>query len=85
LERPEIHIKTGASLRAFIRVSPDVMARSKELKNDAYDYFGIREAIKPWSDRIGEGRFETEGEWKRRLGGGRGGPWSFLAGNSGMR
>ena len=72
-------IKTGASLRAFIRVSPDVMARSKELKNDAYDYFGIREAIKPWSDRIGEGRFETEGEWKRRLGGGTRGTVELLS------
>jgi DGQHR domain-containing protein len=63
-------IKTGAALRAFIRVSPDVMGRSKELKDDAFDYFGIREAIKPWGDRIGEGRFETEGEWRRKLAGG---------------
>ncbi len=63
-------IKTGAALRAFVRVSPDVMGRSKELKNDPFDYFGIREAIKPWGDRIGEGRFETEGEWRRKLAGG---------------
>ena len=63
-------IKTGAALRAFIRVSPDVMARSKELKKDAFDHFGIREAIKPWADRIGEARFETEGEWRKKLGGG---------------
>jgi DGQHR domain-containing protein len=63
-------IKTGAALRAFIRVSPDVMGQSKQLKNDPFDYFGIREAIKPWGDRIGEGRFETEGEWRRKLAGG---------------
>jgi DGQHR domain-containing protein len=63
-------IKTGAALRAFIRVSPDVMARSKELKKDSFDYFGIREAIKPWGDRIGEVRFETEGEWRNKLAGG---------------
>ncbi len=63
-------IKTGAALRAFTRVSPDVMARSKELKNDSFDYFGIREAIKPWGEIIGEGRFETEGEWRRKLAGG---------------
>jgi DGQHR domain-containing protein len=63
-------IKTGAALRAFIRVSPDVMGRSKQLKNDSFDYFGIREAIKPWGDRIGEARFETEGEWRRKLAGG---------------
>lgn len=63
-------IKTGAALRAFIRVTPDVMVRSKELKNDSFDYFGIREAIKPWGEKIGEGRFETDGEWKRKLAGG---------------
>ena len=63
-------IKTGGALRAFIRVSPDVMVRSKELKNDSFDDFGIREAIKPWGDRVGEARFETEGEWRRKLAGG---------------
>ena len=63
-------IKTGAALRAFIRVSTDVMARSKELKNDPFDHFGIREAIKPWGERMGDGRFETDGEWQRKLAGG---------------
>src|SRR4030043_1890274 len=63
-------IKTGAALRAFIRMSPDVMVRSKELKNDPFDYFGIREAIKSWGERIGESRFETEGEWRNKLAGG---------------
>jgi DGQHR domain-containing protein len=72
-------IKTGAALRAFIRVSPDVMARSKELKNDPFDYFGIREAIKPWAERIGEGRFETEGEWRNKLAGGTRGTVEFLS------
>src|SRR4030043_496677 len=71
-------IKTGAALRAFVRVSPDVMARSKELKKDSFDYFGIREAIKPWGDRIGEGRFETEGEWRRKLAGGTRGAGELL-------
>ncbi len=63
-------IKTGAALRAFIRVSPDVMARSKDLKNDPFDHLGVREAITAWVERIGEGRFETEGEWKKKLAGG---------------
>ncbi len=72
-------IKTGAALRAFIRVSPDVMARSKELKKDSFDYFGIREAIKPWADRIGETRFETDGEWKQKLAGGTRGTVDLLA------
>ena len=63
-------IKTGAALRAFIRVGPDVMAKSRELKKDPFDHFGIREAIKPWGERMGEGRFETDGEWRRKLAGG---------------
>jgi DGQHR domain-containing protein len=72
-------VKTGVALRAFIRVSPDVMARSKELKNDSFDYFGIREAIKPWGERIGESRFETEGEWRTKLAGGTRGTVELLA------
>jgi hypothetical protein len=32
--------------------------------------FGIWEAIKPWQERIGEGRFETYGEWRKWLTGG---------------
>ncbi len=72
-------IKTGAALRAFIRVSPDVMARSRELKDDPFDYFGIREAIRPWGERIGEARFETDGEWKQKLTGGTRGTVDILA------
>jgi DGQHR domain-containing protein len=63
-------IKTGAALRAFIRVAPDVMARARELRRDPLDLHAIREAIKPWSERVRDRRFETEGEWKQKLTGG---------------
>jgi DGQHR domain-containing protein len=63
-------IKTGAALRAFIRVAPDVMARARELKRDAFDFHAIRDAVKPWGDRLKDRRFETEGEWKNKLQGG---------------
>src|ERR671935_461840 len=63
-------IKTGAALRAFIRTAPDVMARAKELRRDSYDLNGIREAIKPWGERLRDRRFETEGEWRLKLAGG---------------
>jgi hypothetical protein len=63
-------IKTGSALRAFIRVAPDVMARARELKRDPYDIHAIREAVKPWGSRLGDRRFETEGEWKQKLAGG---------------
>jgi DGQHR domain-containing protein len=72
-------IKTGAALRAFIRMSPDVMTRSRQLKSDPFDHFGIREAIKPWGERVGEGRFETDGEWRRKLAGGTRGTVELLA------
>jgi DGQHR domain-containing protein len=63
-------IKTGAALRAFIRVAPDVMARARDLRRDPFDINAIREAIKPWGDRLRDRRFETEGEWKLKLAGG---------------
>lgn len=72
-------IKTGSALRAFIRVIPDVMVRSKDLKSDPYSYFGIREAIKPWGDRLGDARFETDGEWRRKLTGGTRGTVELLS------
>ena len=72
-------IRTGSALRAFIRVIPDVMVRSKELKSDPYNFFGIREAIKPWGDRLGDTRFETDGEWRRKLTGGTRGTVELLS------
>src|SRR3989442_11370663 len=54
-------IKTGAALRAFIRAAPDVMARTRELKRDPFDLNAIREAIKPWAERLRDRRVETEG------------------------
>ncbi len=72
-------IKTGAALRAFVRVSPDIMARSRELRKDPFDLHAIREAIKPWGDRLRDRRFETEGEWKLKLAGGTRGTVDMLA------
>ena len=63
-------IKTGAALRAFIRAAPDVMGRARELKRDPFDVHAIRDAIRPWGERLRDRRFETEGEWKLKLAGG---------------
>ncbi len=62
-------IKTGAALRAFIRVAPDVMARARALKRDV-DAAAVREAVKPWGTVLRDRRFETEGEWRAKLAGG---------------
>ncbi len=72
-------IKTGAALRAFVRVTPDIMARGRELKRDPFDYHAIRETIKPWGERLRDRRFETEGEWKQKLAGGTRGTVEVLA------
>src|SRR5437762_10993903 len=60
-------IKTGAALRGSSRVVPDVMARAKGLRRDPFGAHASRDAIKPWSERLRDRRFETEGEWKLKL------------------
>jgi len=72
-------IKTGTALRAFIRVAPDVMARARELKGDPYEGRAIREAVRPWAERLGDRRFETEGAWRQKLAGGTRGTVETLA------
>jgi DGQHR domain-containing protein len=72
-------IKTGAALRAFIRAAPDVMARARDLRRDPFDLNAIREAIRPWGERLRDRRFETEGEWKLKLAGGTRGTVEVLA------
>lgn len=63
-------IKTGTALRAFIRVSPDVMAAARQSKKDPFDAAAIRQAVSPWGERVGDSRFETEGAWRQKLAGG---------------
>jgi hypothetical protein len=46
------------------------MARARELKGDPHDARGLREALRPWAERLGDRRFLTEGEWKQKLAGG---------------
>jgi DGQHR domain-containing protein len=72
-------IKTGTALRAFVRVAPDAMARARDLKGDAYDLRAIREALRPWAERLGDRRFETETEWRQKLAGGTRGTVETLA------
>ena len=72
-------IKTGTALRAFIRVAPDVMARARELRGDPYELRAIRDALRPWAERLGDRRFETDGEWRQKLAGGTRGTVETLA------
>jgi len=58
-------IKTATALRAFIRVAPDVVRRLDQEHVDRTDYRAIGRVISPWGRRIGDLRFETEGQWHR--------------------
>jgi DGQHR domain-containing protein len=58
-------IRSAAALRAFIRVAPDVIRRLDQEHADRGDFRAIGRVIAPWGRRIGDLRFETEGQWKR--------------------
>jgi len=58
-------IKSATALRAFIRVAPDVIKRLDQERADRTDFRAIGRVIAPWGRRIGDARFETEGQWKR--------------------
>jgi len=57
-------IKTAAALRAFIRVTPDVVRRLDQEHVDRSDFRAIGRVIAPWGRRIGDLRFENDGAWK---------------------
>src|ERR687898_846868 len=58
-------IRSAAALRAFIRVSPDVVRRLDQERQDRTDFRAIGRVIAPWGRRIGDIRFESDGAWKR--------------------
>jgi DGQHR domain-containing protein len=58
-------IKSATALRAFIRVSPDVVRRLDQDHADRGDYRAIGRVIAPWGRRIGDLRFVWDGAWKR--------------------
>jgi DGQHR domain-containing protein len=57
-------IRSATALRAFIRVTPDVVRRLDQEHADRGDFRSIGRVISPWGRRIGDLRFETEGAWK---------------------
>jgi DGQHR domain-containing protein len=58
-------IKSATALRALIRVAPDVVRRLDQEHADRTDFRAIGRVIAPWGRRIGDLRFETDGNWKR--------------------
>jgi hypothetical protein len=58
-------IRSAQALRAFIRVSPDIIRSLDQQHADRADFRAIGRIIAPWGRRIGDLRFETDGAWQR--------------------
>ncbi|MEP6768747.1 MAG: DGQHR domain-containing protein [Acidobacteriota bacterium] len=63
-------IKSATSLRAFIRIVPYVIAMIRSRAGDVWSSGELDAALRPWSEAIGDKRFETEGAWKEKMTGG---------------
>ena len=65
-----------------INLSEDANDRylsARDLKGDPFDAHAVRQAVAPWGERLTDRRFETEGEWRKRLAGGTRGTVDLLA------
>ena len=64
-------LRQGTALRAFIRVTPDVIAACRERGLDHTAAHSLGKVLAPWAERLGDQRFETEGIWRQKsIGGG---------------
>jgi len=63
-------LKRGTALRAFIRVVPDVINAARSRGLDVHSARDLGSLLEPWAERIGDARFETEGEWRMKSAGG---------------
>jgi DGQHR domain-containing protein len=63
-------IKSSTSLRAFIRIVPYVIAMIRSRGGDVWSSGELDAALRPWSEAIGDRRFETETVWKEKMTGG---------------
>jgi DGQHR domain-containing protein len=63
-------IKTGTALRAFLRVSPHVIAMIRHRGGDLWSAGELHAALLPWAEALSDARFETEHAWKQKMTGG---------------
>jgi len=62
-------IKTATALRAFLQVTPEILARALAV-GEASRADALHTVLAPWADRIGNGRFESAGAWRAKIAGG---------------
>lgn len=60
-------IKSPIALRAFLLAAPAVLSRIRQEKGEVTDAVTIRKTIEPWATKITSARFQTDGEWQRKL------------------
>ena len=63
-------IRSATALRAFLRIVPYVIAMIRSRGGDVWSAGELDAALRPWSEAIGDKRFETETVWKEKLTGG---------------
>ncbi len=63
-------IKSSTSLRALIRTVPYVIAMIRSRSGDVWSAGELDAALRPWSEAIGDRRFETDTVWKEKMTGG---------------
>ncbi len=62
-------IKSASALRAFIQVTPEVLARATA-SGAASRSESLKVTLAPWRAQLGSARFETAGAWRAKVGGG---------------
>jgi hypothetical protein len=68
-EGKKYSIKSTMALRAFIQITPDVLACALTV-GGATRAEAVRSVLAPWAERIGSARFETAGAWRAKIAGG---------------
>jgi hypothetical protein len=60
-------IRSSTSLRAFIRTVPYVIAMIRSRGGDVWSAGELDAALRPWSESIGDRRFETDTVWREKM------------------
>jgi hypothetical protein len=60
-------LRCSARLRAFIRTVPYVISMIGKRGGDVWSAGELDAALRPWSESIGDRRFETETVWREKM------------------
>ncbi|HEX9149970.1 MAG TPA: hypothetical protein VF958_12480, partial [Thermoanaerobaculia bacterium] len=60
-------VKSSTALRAFIRIVPYVISMIRKRGGDVWSAGELDAALRPWSESIGDRRFETDTVWREKM------------------